>query len=98
MTEQDKQRTDYWRKISKVSNVTSINALPELLPIIDRLGKQLTEIKEAGEFIELYVKYLNKKEIGDMCDIILNPGGNEFFVLAKTFRRLAQKLKEVNHV
>ena len=66
-----------------------------LLGIIDELEKQLAEIKEAGEFIGMYVEYLNKEEIGDNCDIILNPGGNEICVLAGAFRRLAETLKEV---
>jgi len=90
MTEQEKQTV----KAAKEFGASDLTQ--DLVILIERLDKQLTEIKEAGKFIDELVQLANKADKVDDDYWLMDCGGGRLSeVEIGQVRRLAEAMKEV---
>lgn len=69
----------------------------DLLRTIDDLKKQLAALKEAGEFLDRYIRLANKYDVPDDDFWLINSYGDGGYSKVKVgqIRRLAKALKEI---
>jgi len=99
MNERDKEIVESmedWLEGNAVTGTDPSVSYFALVEIIRRLDKQLTEIVEAGEFIDELVQLANKADkLDDDYWLMDCEGGKILEIEIGQIRRLAQKLKEV---
>ena len=75
----------------------NVKSLEATIILIERLDKQLTEIKEAGKFLDELVQLADKDDKPDDDYWLMDGGGGKLSeVEIGQIRRLVQALKEAN--